>query len=172
MCYSVAWPFEDGLTAVQAKGIFAAINDALLEGLREMGIVAEWNEFRNRPKTQDGPCFAQIDSGEITVGGKKLLASAQRVFPKCVIQQGSIPLRRPGVDLLAYLGHGDKTSLGKAMEASTAFLDECMGRDVSADELIDPFKRAFEKLFGGPAVQAEPLFLEIMGNICDSSRYI
>jgi lipoate-protein ligase A len=165
ICYTLAWPFENALTAVQAKRVFADINDSLVESLRGMGITAGWNEFKNRPRLQDGPCFAQIDSGEVTVGGRKLVASAQRIFPRCVIQQGSIPLRQPRVDLLAYLNHGDRTSLARAMEISTAFLDGCLGREILPEELIDPFKQAFGRLFKGDAGPGNPLIEEILGNI-------
>jgi lipoate-protein ligase A len=165
ICYTVAWPFDNALTAVGAKKVFAAINDSLVQSLQDMGISAEWNEFKNRPRLQDGPCFAQVDSGEVTVEGKKLVASAQRVFPRCVIQQGSIPLRQPQADLLAYLNHGDRTSLAHAMETSTAFLDDCLGRDISPEALIAPFKQVFGRLFEGGAGPGEPLIEEILGNI-------
>ena len=77
LCYSVAWPCAAYISAVEAKNYFGFIVDALIRALRELGIDAQWNRFQGRPKIHGVPCFAQVDAGEITVHGKKLVGSAQ-----------------------------------------------------------------------------------------------
>jgi lipoyl(octanoyl) transferase len=165
ICYTVAWPQEKKLTAVEAKNIFALINNALVEAFSSMGIKAEWNEFRNRPRTLEGPCFAQVDTGELTVDGKKLVGSAQRLFEKCIIQQGSIPLFRPSVDLVKYLRQAEKTRIRSAMDGSATYLADCLGKEIQFESLISPFMAAFEGLFGGPSGPADSFFEEIKGII-------
>jgi lipoyl(octanoyl) transferase len=165
ICYTVAWPQEKNLTAVEAKNIFALINNALVEAFSNMGIKAEWNEFRNRPKTLEGPCFAQVDTGELAVNGKKLVGSAQRLFEKCVIQQGSIPLFRPGVDLVKYLQLAEKARIRSIMDESSTYLADCLGQEIKVEALISPFMTAFEGLFGGPAGPADSFFVELKGII-------
>jgi lipoate-protein ligase A len=165
LCYTVAKPHASGLTAVDAKKIFAEINNSLINALRGMGIDATWNEFRGRPQTLKGPCFAQIDSGEITISGRKLVASAQRVFERCIIQEGSIPLERPTVDLVKYLYVNDKGWLREKIDELTSCLYEHIPRDFTLDSVVDCFRKSFEESYGTIAGPAEEQILKIQGII-------
>jgi lipoate-protein ligase A len=162
LCYSVAWPCRGQISAVDAKEYFRFINDALVAGFEKMGIEATWTRFQARPKIHGGPCFAQIDSGEITVNGKKLVGSAQRVFKQCIIQQGSIPLRRPLVDLLKYLNHDQMGYMAKAMDELTTFLYEEIGSETQLVSIVDEFRAAFEEAFGSQSLSAQIVLNEFL----------
>jgi len=164
LCYSVIWPLQEKISAIEAKRLFAIINDALISGLSQLGITAEWNEFRNKPRAMDGPCFAQLDSGEISIGGKKLIASAQRVFERCVVQQGSVPLRKPQVDLMHYLKHADKVSIKqKLTELSTSLAEQLPG-EPSLPVVIQSLKLGFDHAFGSAAESGDEIFMEYLRN--------
>lgn len=164
LCYSVIWPSHERITAIDAKKVFADINDALITGLKQLGLEAEWNEFRNKPRALDGPCFAQIDSGEISIQGKKLIASAQRIFAHCIVQQGSIPLRKPSVDLLRYLQHPDRESIRmKINQVSTDFLEQT-GSEMSLAFIVQCFRVGFDKMFGSQAQNGDELFTDYQRN--------
>ena len=66
LCYSVIWPTEGICTGVLAKDMFDRINEALVWILRQFGIEAACSDTGRRRGVSNGPCFAQIDSGEIT----------------------------------------------------------------------------------------------------------
>jgi lipoyl(octanoyl) transferase len=164
LCYSVVWPLQDMISAVDAKRLFAIINDALIFGLGRLGLQAEWNEFRNKPRALDGPCFAQIDSGEISIGGKKLIASAQRIFERCVVQQGSIPLRKPVVDLMSYLRHSDKESIKQKLTELSTSLAEQTSEEPRLPVVIQSLKSGFDQAFGSEAESGDKIFTEYLRN--------
>jgi lipoyl(octanoyl) transferase len=164
LCYSVIWPLQEKITAVEAKRLFAIINDALVYGLKQLGLRAEWNEFRNKPRALDGPCFAQIDSGEISIGGKKLIASAQRLFERCVVQQGSVPLRRPAVDLTSYLKHSDKESIKQKLTELSTSLAEQLPEEPPLPIVIQGFRSGFGQAFGSTAESGDELFADYLRN--------
>jgi lipoate-protein ligase A len=164
LCYSVIWPLREKISAVEAKRLFAIINDALILGLRQLGLQAEWNEFRNKPRALDGPCFAQIDSGEISIGGRKLIASAQRLFEHCVVQQGSIPLRKPVVDLMNYLRHSDRESIKQKLAELSTSLAEQLSEEPGLPFVLQCLRSGFDRAFGFEAESGDELFIEYLRN--------
>ena len=165
LCYSVIWPYHEKISAVEAKGLFAGINDALLLGLKKIGINAEWNEFRNKPRAMDGPCFAQIDSGEISINSKKLIASAQRVFEHAVVQQGSLPLWKPDVELPRYLQHADKDSIIRKLAELSTDISEQLGNNPGPDFIVQNLTEGFNHLFQCRAENGEKIFIDYLRNI-------
>jgi lipoate-protein ligase A len=157
LCYCVAMPRQAGISVLEAKQAFAFITDVLVRGLGKMGMNAEWQSLSKRPRAMQGPCFAQVDAGEITVEAKKLVASAQRVFERCVIQEGSIPLTKPAVELVDYLNTSDKESMRNMIDSNTAFLYDCIGNESSIDAIVESFKLAFAERFASPGGPADDL---------------
>ncbi len=149
LSYSVIWPGRFGV--LEANRLFGEINGILLNGLIEMGINASLSGISTDRRPSKGPCFVQADRGEIIAGGRKLMASAQRVFPEAVLQQGSMPLRAPRVDLAGYLARGDRSEMRKRLENSTRNLYSLIDETFSTEEIVEIFKKAFERRFGAIA---------------------
>lgn len=164
LCYCACIPGRGVLTGVESKRIFADINGVLSLALRELGVDAHWAAFHNRPRYLDGPCFIQADSGEITVSGRKLLASAQRVFKQSVIQQGSMPLHRSEIDLVRYIKSDDKDALRRKIAASTAYLDEELRQSKPLISIIAAFRNSLEKFYGTVAGPGECLLTGLQRN--------
>jgi lipoyl(octanoyl) transferase len=164
LCYCVAIPHQTGMTAVEAKRIFSSITDIFNSALAQMGVMAEGGNLTGRPSAIQGPCFVQTDAGELSVKGKKLVASAQRVFDHCIIQEGSIPLNRSQVDLTEFLYVENKESLKRAMDANTAFLFENLERPVPIESIVECIKQAFEGHYGSPAGSADELLERFQRN--------
>jgi lipoate-protein ligase A len=171
LCYCAAMPYQDSLTAVEARKVFSSITDVFVAALTKMGLAAKWHGLENKPKTVPGPCFAQIDAGEIAVGGGKLVASAQRVFDHCIIQEGSIPLHKPSIDLIDHLCLENKESLRQMMNANTAYLSEKMGHSISADSLALSFKQAFADHYSSEPGPAEEHLADFQRNNQRILRY-
>lgn len=151
LCYSVVWPTPDALTAIEAGDIFARINDILISALRRLNVEASWQRSSRKRGGASGPCFALADRGEISVDGKKLLASAQRVFEKAVLQQGSMPLKAPMADITRYLRSDDGTEMRRKLaEASTCLCDH-INETIPVGSIVEMFKGEFERLFGSEA---------------------
>src|SRR5688572_11035957 len=90
LTYSLAAP--DGLLG-SPRQAYAAVNRALVAGLRRLGVAAAVQPAGARaPVPSLAPCFEQPVEGEVTAAGSKLVGSAQRCVGGVVLQHGSLPL--------------------------------------------------------------------------------
>ena len=74
---------------------YAAINGALVAGLRELGVAATLQaptEYR-APVPSTNPCFLQPAQGEVVLAGRKLIGSAQLSQRGVLLQHGSLLLQ-------------------------------------------------------------------------------
>lgn len=73
---------------------YAAINRALVAGLRRLGIAAFLQPAgaARAPVPSLAPCFEQPVEGEVTAAGRKLVGSAQRRDRGVILQHGSLPI--------------------------------------------------------------------------------
>ena len=151
LCYSVVWPTLGSLTAIEAGEIFGRINDILVSALQRLNVKASWRRFSKRHGASSDPCFALIDRREISVGGKKLLASAQRVFGKAVLQQGSMPLVEPTVDLVNYLKADDRMDTRRKLAGATTYLYDHIDETFPVSSIVEIFEGEFQRFFGSEA---------------------
>lgn len=126
--YSVTAPCDSD---VGLREQYNAINQALLAGLRALGVRADIVERRKRMPSPGGgaaPCFELPAPGEIAVDGAKLVGSAQVRENGAFLQHGSI------------LVHNDQHLLARAsLNAlpalpSIATLSTLLKRDVATQE--------------------------------------
>jgi len=164
LCYTAAIPRKNPVGSIEARSFFAEINNVLVAGLQAMGVKAQWSAFSGRPRLTDGPCFVQADSGEITVSHRKLVASAQRVYERCLIQEGSIPLFRPGVDLARYLNSGGRDDIRRRINEVAAYLFEVSPESMVIPDIMSNFQQAFENYYRGPAGPAENIIDQFQRN--------
>jgi lipoate-protein ligase A len=144
ICYSVIWPSAGTKEPDAATGIFRLISEILAASLGRFGLDVNLEASNGRGGGSRGPCFAQTDRGEIAVCGRKLVASAQRVYPNAILQQGSMPLFRPNVDLADYLLRFDRRRIRQALAGNTAFFFELTGETISLSSIVDVFRGEFE----------------------------
>lgn len=125
--YSVAAPVAPG-ESIAAE--YAWINALLLRALRAMGVDAVIATRTGRAPAPDAnPCFAMPTPGEITVGGRKLVGSAQYRQDGAMLQHGSILVSDDQSSLAALAG------AGRAVQPAT--LEQALGRAPRPDELYD-----------------------------------
>jgi lipoate-protein ligase A len=171
ICYTAAIPAAMAITGTEAKRIFANVTGVLISALRDMGIDARWSAFCAKPKLVDGPCFVQADSGEITVGGRKLAASAQRVYARCLIQQGSIPIHRPIADLSEFLRSGDRQAIRRRIDEMAAYLADETKETLSLSSIVTIFEEAFASYYGAEAGPAAEIISGFSRNNSNSRGY-
>jgi len=140
--YSFIGLTEDGGGSRGLTGAYLLISQALVEGLRILGVNVrlERGKAKAHPHLRGRPCFASVSRYEIKARGGKLVGSAQRRLKKAVLQHGSIPLGRGRfsiADLLpASLGGGWGTNLS-----------DSLGRAVEFAEVRRAIKEGFEITF-------------------------
>ena len=151
LTYSVASPFEGPFRALGVRAVYDAVSAALRGALCGLGVPldpVETGGERDREPALSVPCLALPARHEITSGGRKVVASAQRRGRGAFLQHGSI-LRRVDVDLWTKIapGHGP----GSPLQA--VGIDDLVQEPVPHAELVSSLRESFEALFG---VEAEP----------------
>jgi lipoate-protein ligase A len=143
LTYSVA-AREDALGTLRQA--YAAINRALVAGLRRLGVDAALQPAGpdRAPIPSLAPCFEQPVEGEVTAGGRKLVGSAQRRERGVMLQHGSLPLHDDQSAVPGLMLPGQAIAPGDA----PATLAGLLGREPGWDEVVDALARGWEESFG------------------------
>jgi lipoyl(octanoyl) transferase len=89
LTYALAVP-NDALGGLRQA--YQEIHRVLLDALRRLGITAAMAPARKPVGLDSGPCFASPVGGEIVIGGRKVVGSAQLREGRGLLQHGSIIL--------------------------------------------------------------------------------
>ncbi|MFL5575263.1 MAG: lipoyl protein ligase domain-containing protein [Gemmatimonadaceae bacterium] len=147
--YSVTGPAPAGEPLRESYG---RINRLLLDGLRRLGVRAELARSAGRaPLPTGAPCFETPTEGELVVGGRKLVGSAQYREQDAFLQHGSI-LIDDDQPLLAALA---TQPLPPAPPAAT--LRDALGR---APDPAEVAAALFAAVREGEDASASPLLLD------------
>jgi lipoate-protein ligase A len=142
LTYAVIAPFAG---PGSLRLLYAEINDALLHALALLGVSAERAPATGRvPSPNAGACFARPAPGEIMVGGRKLVGSAQVRIGPTILQHGSILLRPASVALGALARNGQPV-----LHQEGAYLAELLGPKFRLDDVVRTFTASFAGAFGG-----------------------
>jgi len=131
---------------------YSRLAQGLLHAARLLGLPAEIKAGTHTNVEASNPvCFEAPSAYEITVGGRKLIGSAQARRKESVLQHGSLPLvgdltRITGA--LALGSGGARTAAAARLLARATTAEAILGRAVSWDEAADAFRIGFEKQLG------------------------
>lgn len=135
---AVNHPLIGGSSVVEA---YRAISTALCAGLAALGIAAELAPRAKRQQAQSAACFDRLSDYEITVGGRKLVGSAQARRHGVLLQHGTL------------LQHADLQRLSRVLRLPPALSEAQLAqRLVALDEtLAEPpsFEAVVAALIGG-----------------------
>jgi lipoate-protein ligase A len=149
LTYSVIAPLKEPRVAGSVLESYHRLAQALVEALRLLGVHVEVE--KNSPSTKstniNPVCFDVPSTYEITVGGKKLIGSAQARRKEGVLQHGSLPLTGDLTRILQVLIFPDESSRACAaerllMRATT--VETALKRNVSWEEAAGALITAFE----------------------------
>lgn len=152
---------------------YRRINEALVSGLRGLGVaagaVADAGDLTGRGGSASSPpaaggrswaeaCFQRPERGEVVVGGRKLVGSAQRTESRTILQHGSILLggtQAPAEELLLE-GAGARGRAGVAAVGGVGrggvpgwtTLEAELGRRPSLEELVEAVVGGFTAVLG------------------------
>ncbi len=148
--YSVIAPLDEPRVTGTVLESYNRIAHALVEALHLLGLPVEVEERRGGPGKSPNPvCFEVPSTYEITVGGKKLVGSAQARRKEGVLQHGSLPLTGDLARILEVLVFAHKDARTRAashlLEQATT-VETALGRNVSWNEAAQAFTAAFRSV--------------------------
>jgi len=132
------------------------LSEALVEGLRTMGIPADLavldrGTTSRDPRFRQSACFAAPSWYEIVSAGKKIIGSAQSRKNGFILQHGSIPFTFDAVKIIRCVRTASAEHFARAVSAlkrKAAGVSEVLGRYVSRDELEKHLILAFRTVLG------------------------
>jgi lipoyl(octanoyl) transferase len=147
LTYSVTGPLDEPRLAGTVLESYNRLAAALVEALRLLALPVQVQERSESPNRNPNPvCFELPSTYEITVGGKKLVGSAQARRREGVLQHGSLPLTGDLTRILQALVFLDEGSRQRAavrlLERATT-VETALGRTVMWDEAASAFQSAF-----------------------------
>ena len=148
--YSVIAPLNEPRVVGTVLESYSRIAHALEEALRLLGLPVEVEERRRGPGKSPNPvCFEVPSAYEITVGGKKLVGSAQARRKEGVLQHGSLPLTGDLTRILQALVFTDEAARGLAAEhllQRATTVETALGHPVSWEEAALAYTTAFRNM--------------------------
>jgi len=152
LTYSVTGPADEPHLAGSLLESYNRLARALLAAVHDLGLPVEMKEDRAESNGTPNPvCFEVPSTYEITVGGKKLIGSAQARRKDGVLQHGSLPLTGDLARICQALVFPDESAREAAMQrllARATTVESVLGREVTWDTAGQAFVRAFEAQLG------------------------
>jgi lipoate-protein ligase A len=149
LTYSVAGPQDEPRLAGGVLESYRVLATALLRALQDLQIPAQANEkaaAASGPADQNPVCFEVPSNYEITVGGRKLVGSAQARRKEGVLQHGSLPLCGDLTRIAQTLSFPDAAARARAAErllARAATAEQILGRPLAWEQAAQAFAEAF-----------------------------
>ena len=148
LTYAVIAPPNEPRVAGTVLESYHRLAQALVQALDLLSMQVEVNENAAAvPQKNPNPvCFEVPSTYEITIGGKKLVGSAQARRKEGVLQHGSLPLRGDLRRILQVLTFPDEESRSRAADrllSRATTVEAALGREVSWDEAARAIITAF-----------------------------
>ena len=152
LTYSVTGPANEPHLAGTVLESYNRLARALLAAVGDLSLPVEMKE--GKAESNGGPnpvCFEVPSTYEITVGGKKLIGSAQARRREGVLQHGSLPLTGDLTRICQALAFPDesarKNAIKRLLERATT-VESVLGRVVDLETAEQAFVQAFEAQLG------------------------
>jgi len=152
LTYSVTGSVEEPVLAGGVLESYNRLAQALLLAVKNLGLPVEMRKGKANESAAPNPvCFEVPSTYEITVGGKKLIGSAQARKKEGVLQHGSLPLTGDLTRIcqaLVFENEAARENAARRLFGRATTVESALGRAVSWDEAAEAFIRAFETQLG------------------------
>jgi lipoate-protein ligase A len=153
LTYSVTAPADEPRVAGTILESYNRLAGALFAAVQDLSLSVEMKEYGPKPASQNlNPvCFEVPSTYEITVGGKKLIGSAQARKKEGVLQHGSLPLTGDLTRICDALIFKDEAARAVAKQRlldRATTVESALGRIVDSETAAQAFVRAFETQLG------------------------
>lgn len=136
------------------RAAYHAINRALLAALARLGVAAEMQPRSGRRAAPSlAPCFREPAEGEVVVGGRKLVGSAQYREQGVMLQHGSLLLENSQAEVAELLA---EPAAPAAPDDAPATLAECLPALPSWEALAQAIVAGWAAEFGAPPTPTAP----------------
>lgn len=148
LTYSIIAPTDNPLLSKNIMNTYKTLHQGIITGLKKLGLTPEMFSGRNRREIKSPACFFSPSMYELTVGGKKIIGSAQRRWQKVMLQQGSILLDLDIEALLSVLSNQNRKNLKEEVNQNMTSIRREMGKDIEMDKvkkaMVDGFEEALD----------------------------
>ncbi len=148
--YSVVLPTDHYLAKGSIVESYQRISSALVHGLRLLGVCGQ-AESQNHAVPQTIVCFETPSHYEPTVGGKKIIGSAQARKHNAVLQHGSIPLTGDIARICDVLAYDTETEREQAKQQvrqrACTLTDALHGRIKTYEQAAMALAQGFEAVY-------------------------
>jgi len=149
LTYSIIGPKTDPRLEGSLMDSYRRISQALFYALQELGLPVKIHQGKNPLAHHQPVCFENPSDFEITVGGKKIIGSAQARKKQAILQHGSLPL---GGDLtritkvLRYPSEQDREAAAKTLLEKGQTVAGVLGEDVPWEQAARIFVNSFQEV--------------------------
>ena len=154
--YSVTLSDHNPLFNKSILEFYRYISKGLSEGMRALGVdVTIEKSGIKHAEGKSSPaqlCFSSMGRYELKVKGKKIAGSAQRRFPTCLLQHGSLLLGEHHL-LQEQLLKSELRSGRSSLKKFTTSISAELKRETGYNETVEALRRGFEK---GLTIKLEP----------------
>jgi lipoate-protein ligase A len=149
LTYSVIGLQEDPNLSGTVLESYQRLSAALLKALEMLGLPARADPHPSIPQNNNSPrpiCFEVPSTYEITVGGRKIIGSAQARKKGGVLQHGSLPLKGDlgRITAALALSEDERKNASLRIHSRAATVEEMLGYAPQWEEVAIAFQRAFE----------------------------
>ncbi len=159
LTYSVIGPAEDPRLRGSVLESYNRLAGALLRAVKSLGVPVEMQSERSQETTSPNPvCFEVPSAYEITVGGKKLIGSAQARRREGVLQHGSLPLMGDLariIEVLVFANESARADAAQRLLTRATTIETVLGHPILWNDVAQAFVRAFEVELGLKLERAE-----------------
>ncbi len=152
LTYSVAAHADEAVVAGPLLDAYKHLSAGLIAGLRLLGLEADLAPpLPSAEKAGLMACFEVPYSNEITVGGMKLMGSAQARSQRRLMQHGSLPLTGDvgrAADYLAFPDAAAREALRQRLRAHATTASAAAGHAITYAEGVAAMTRGFSEELG------------------------
>ncbi len=151
LTYAVIAPVSEPRVRGNVLQSYLQLSQALLRALEIIGLAPEANEKspENDSKSFNPVCFEVPSNYEITVGGKKLIGSAQARRYEGVLQHGALPLTGDLTRIITALKFKDAQAQERARQGllnHATTVEWALGRVPTWQQAAEAYKTAFSEV--------------------------
>jgi lipoate-protein ligase A len=147
LTYSVIF----GLDYMQPREMYEYVHALLARALDALNFNVTLQQLPTRlpsPKSmvEDFLCFTHSAYSEIQYRGKKLVGSAQRIYPKCILQQGSLLLGPTHTQVTEFINCDDyeKERMTEEINQISITLEQINPFNINKEKIIDSIIKQLE----------------------------
>ena len=135
---------------------FGVVAELIAASLEKFGLRCEITKrTRKSLSAVSGPCMISVSEREITVGGKKIVPMAQRIYQESVLIHGSIPLTKSSIPVSELLISNDRKLLEMLIEDGSTDLQSAASKTIEPDILVSVLRDTCRKRLDSEEVEID-----------------